>query len=239
MEPTQSAPGRRQLLEMGALEVISKCLDANAMFEERGLNAPGTSSAILGMKAAMMNEACSACHGFLAGRFGLHDLELDAEFDKPYRALEKWKAEMLEDQDFESTKSFDGLGAVQRRKLHIVCAFLQLPHNSVGGIGNRSVIAGPVKDPSAAAPAPTKTAAVKELAGTVGGALKGAIERKTKTKPEWLVEFEAGKLEEDEIYSWCWSQTVSAHSSTAENLSNQMINLHANETGLVCSAPID
>lgn len=237
------APGRRQLLEMGALGVISKCLDVDAMFEERGLNEPGTSSAIVGIKASMMNEACSACHGFLAGRFGLKDMELDEEFDKPYRALEKWKAEMLEDQDFESTKSFDGLGAVQRRKLHIVCAFLQLPHNSVGGIGNRSVIAGPVKDPSAAAPAPTKAAAVKEGAKSaldaVGGALKGAIEKKTKTKPEWLVEFEAGKLPEDEIYSWCWSQAVSAHSSTAENLSNQMINLHASATGLVRTIPID
>jgi hypothetical protein len=237
------APGRRQLLEAGALDAISKCLDANAMFEERGLNESGTSSAIVGIKPAMMNEACSACHGFLAGRFGLQDMDLDPEFDKPYKSLEKWKAEMLEDQDFGSTKSFDGLGPVQRRKLHIVCAFLQLPHNSVGGIGNRSVVAGPVKDPSAQAPAPTKAAVIKEGAksalGAASGALKGAIEKKTKTKPAWLVDYEAispgpaALAAEDEIYSWCWSQTASAHSSTAENLSNQMINLHASETGLV------
>jgi len=243
------APGRRQLLEAGALDAISKCLDANAMFEERGLNESGTSSAIVGIKPAMMNEACSACHGFLAGRFGLHDMDLDPEFDKPYKSLEKWKAEMLEDQDFESTKSFDGLGPVQRRKLHIVCAFLQLPHNSVGGIGNRSVVAGPVKDPSAQAPAPTKAAVIKEGAksalGAASGALKGAIEKKTKTKPAWLVDYEAispgpaALAAEDEIYSWCWSQTASAHSSTAENLSNQMINLHASETGLLQFHAVD
>ena len=217
------APGRRQLLEMGALTVISKCLDVNAMCEDRGLNKPAWSRQASSIKSILMHEACAACHGFLAGRFGLHDMQLDAEFDKPYKALQKWKAENLESADFVSTKSFDGLGPVQRRKLHIVCAFLQLPHNSVGGIGNRSVVAGPVKNPNFspsnfASPTPPNEAE------------KSAIE---KPKPQWMVEYEANEITEDEIYKWCWSQTALAHSSTAETLALQMINLHAAEKGEV------
>lgn len=225
------AVGRRQLLEMGALDTITKCLDANVLFEDRGLYGrfgKDDTSEVMKVRTTLMHEACSACHGFLAGRFGMHDMELDEEFDKPYKTLEAWKAEMAEDKDFESTKSFDGLGAVQRRKLHIVCAFLQLPHNSVGGIGNRSVVAGPVKNPDAPAPA-SKAEAVKEGAksalSAVGGAIKGAVEKKV--QPDWMQD------DEDDIYKWCWAQTASASGANSNTMADQMISMHASETGLV------
>jgi len=231
------AVGRRQLLEMGALDTITKCLDANVLFEDRGLYGrfgKDDTSEVMKVRTTLMHEACSACHGFLAGRFGMHDMELDEEFDKPYKTLEAWKAEMAEDKDFESTKSFDGLGAVQRRKLHIVCAFLQLPHNSVGGIGNRSVVAGPVKNPDAPAPA-SKAEAVKEGAksalSAVGGAIKGAVEKKV--QPDWMQD------DEDDIYKWCWAQTASASGANSNTMADQMISMHASETGLLKFHAVD
>ena len=223
------AVGRRQLLEAGALEVITKCLDANRLFEERGLYGRfgvDSKSSVMRVRLDLMHEACSACHGFLAGRFGLHDMELDEEFDKPYKSLQAWKEEMIEEKDFETTREFEGLGPVQRRKLHIVCAFLQLPHNSIGGIGARSVVAGPVKDPSAVkAPPADKAETVKEGAksamSAIGGAMKGAIDKKV--KPDWM---DPDKVPEDEVYEWCWKKTCEAHGENVSGLTDQMIALH-------------
>lgn len=224
------AVGRRQMLEAGALEVITKCLDANRLFEERGLYGrfgDDSTSPVMRVRVDLMHEACSACHGFLAGAFGLHDMELDEDFDKPYKSLAVWKAEMSKDMDFETTREFEGLGPVQRRKLHIVCAFLQLPHNSIGGIGARTVVAGPVKDPNAAAAPPPadKVTAVKEGAkgamSAIEGAMKGVIDKKV--KPDWM---DPDKVPEEEVYEWCWKTTCEAHGENVVNLSDQMIALH-------------
>ena len=121
----------------------------------------GQGSELARVKADLMHEACSASHGLLAGKFGEKDMELDPDFDKPYRALRAWKEEMTGDSDWTATREFAGLTPIQRRKVHIVCAFLQLDHNSIGGIGDRTVVAA-MKDPDAPPPVQSKAAAMAE-----------------------------------------------------------------------------
>ena len=215
------AVGRRQLLEAGALTVIQNCLGVVPIFEERGLfemfPVTGKGSELARVKADLMHEACNASHGFLAGRFGLHDMELDPDFDKPHRALRAWKEEMTQDRDWTATREFAGLTPIQRRKVHIVCAFLQLDHNSIGGIGDRTVVAA-MKDPDAPPPEQSKAAAMAEKGKSMLGAIKGAV--KEKVQPSWMSD------PEDDIYKWCWKQMCDAEGAPGTpGIQDQMIEL--------------
>ena len=60
----------------------------------------------------------------------------------PFVFLSEWKREMVERQAWEvEVEVGSDLSAIQRRKAHIMCAFLQLDHFSVGTIGHRKVMA--------------------------------------------------------------------------------------------------
>lgn len=55
---------------------------------------------------------------------------------------------MCQQEDWEAEFKFDlSLSPIQRRKAHIICAFQQLPHNSIGALGDRRVVAYMKVDP--------------------------------------------------------------------------------------------
>eukprot|EP01052_Picozoa_sp_SAG31_P015207 SAG31_NODE_971_length_10655_cov_35.774915_3_plen_1569_part_00 len=178
------AIGRRQILETGALEIIVECMDFHGDDEAGQLD----------IHDDLLNEACRAAHSFLSGRFGMDDIALDPDFSKYWDQIVQFKKDCEEDEDWEAEFKFDlGMSPIQRRKAHIICAFQKLPHNSVGAINDRRVIAY-MKKPQTAE---EKKAAAEEKAAAEAAE---AAEIDKKGKPEWM------DMDEDAIYEWNWAQ---------------------------------
>jgi hypothetical protein len=139
------AIGRRQILEAGAVDVIASCLDFHSDADEE--------EEASGIHTDLQTEACRAAHSFLSGRFGMEDIQIDPDFSGYWKLVAAWKEEATLEKDWESELKFDmSLTAIQRRKAHIICAFQQVAHNSVGAIGALS-LAPP--HPAARTPSPT------------------------------------------------------------------------------------
>ena len=170
------AIGRRQILEAGGMKVIEKCLDFNLSDID--------SEEFHEIHDDLQSEACRAAHAFLSGAFGMEDIHMDPDFSKYWKNVTEFLEEAEVDPEVTEFKWPISMTAVQRRKAHIVCAFKQLPHNSVGGIGDRHVIAyKKVEKP----PAETTENPVESK------------EEEAKAQPEWT------DLPENEIYEWNWN----------------------------------
>eukprot|EP01050_Picozoa_sp_SAG11_P026974 SAG11_NODE_6660_length_1271_cov_2.051195_2_plen_242_part_00 len=108
------------------------------------------------------------------------------------------------------------LTPIQRRKAHIICAFQRLEHVSVGGIGDRRVIAY-FKQKKDEKDEKDDEKTDNPLAASAAEAAKVPDTEPT-LKPDWM------DLPEDEIYEWCW-KTVAA-----TGVGSQMLKLHNNST---------
>jgi hypothetical protein len=193
------AVGRRLILEAGATDVVTTCLHFAAP------QVAGVDAGIeLRVHDDLLHEALRACHAFLSGRFSMEDIEFDDDFHKPYVFLIKWKETVLENEDWDAEVEVGAyLTATQRRKAHIICAFLQLEHESVGGIGKRKVMARLSEKLK-----PKSPSRERESMDDMNDSPKPVAVTPTSDKPQWLIEHEKGPQDndaEDEIYAWCWT----------------------------------
>jgi len=194
------APGRRQLLEAGAIDIINECLH----FElASGVD---TQDIMLKIQDDLLHEALRASHAFLSSRFGMEDIEFDDDFHKPWVFLSAWKEKVIAEEDWDAEVEIgSSLTAVQRRKAHIMCAFQQLDHNSVGTIGKRKVIAS-LSDKLK----PEKFRKTSEVSAKADK--EAPVIDDNTDKPQWLIEWEQSPQtndDEDKIYQWCWETTAS------------------------------
>eukprot|EP01051_Picozoa_sp_SAG22_P006441 SAG22_NODE_422_length_10687_cov_4.448149_2_plen_655_part_00 len=130
------AVGRRKLLDAGGLDMIKDCVALHSRASS------GNFTVHVDVMESLLEEACHAAHASLSGRFGLEDIRHDTDFSKYWDAIAEWKAGCVAEKDWTAEFKFDlGMTPLERRKAHIICAFHNLSHNSVGGVGNRRVIA--------------------------------------------------------------------------------------------------
>ena len=114
---------------------------------------------------------------------------------------------MVEQQAWEAEVEVGSdLSAIQRKKAHIMCAFLQLDHFSVGTIGHRKVMASLS---SKQKPRTPESDQLDKMKAQMIADLKNANGAKPKPEPDWLVEYEKGpqsSVAEDTVFEWCWQE---------------------------------
>lgn len=141
--------GRRHLVDLGGLSIMKRCFD----FGDEKDDDDGQ------IIEDLQEEALRAAHAFLCGAFGERDIEVDPDFkmfDGMIRRFIESSQEEVEPDfvgegglgaDNVLTLEFDtSLTPLQRRKAHIMCAFYDLDHQSVGVSIDRRVCAYATKE---------------------------------------------------------------------------------------------
>eukprot|EP01052_Picozoa_sp_SAG31_P001347 SAG31_NODE_46_length_30980_cov_226.095107_7_plen_1671_part_00 len=193
------AKGRRKLIEAGGLVLIQEC---KATFNEQGV--PEQEDEV----TMLLEDACLAAHALLSGRFGMDDIRCDRDFSKSWDLLSGWKAECEANNDLAAELKLPlGMTPLQRRKAHIICVFLKLGHNSVGGLQNRRVVA---KMEEQTITNPLLKSADGQAIRTKGSALHhdssiGAQsdDKSNDPEPSWY------DWDEMDIYKWNWEAVAS------------------------------
>lgn len=134
--------GRRHLVELGALTIMKRCFDfGDDKSEDQE------------MQADLQEEALRAAHAFLCGPFGERDIEVDPDFKLFDGMVRRFLEQAEKEPEMSLVGDSGGLGSstvaelefdatltpLQRRKAHIICAYYNLEHESVGVGMNRRV----------------------------------------------------------------------------------------------------
>jgi Ca2+-binding EF-hand superfamily protein len=117
----QGAQGRGDMVDGGVLLIISRCF---ALFKP-----PDVHILALNMLHALMN-----------GRFSEEDIGHDADLMGFYSEIQEFNVRLERDPTMPPLLQFERLSAMERRKAHMMAAFLGMYHRSVGSPVNRKVI---------------------------------------------------------------------------------------------------
>jgi hypothetical protein len=117
----QGAQGRADMVDGGVLVIISRCFK---LFKP-----PEVHALALNMLHALMN-----------GRFSEKDIAHDADLIGFFSEINEYKAQLERDENASPLLRFEGLTALERRKAHMMAAFLGMYHRSIGSPVNRKVI---------------------------------------------------------------------------------------------------
>jgi hypothetical protein len=120
----QGAQGRADMIDGGVLVIISRCFK---LFKP-----PEVHALALNMLHALMN-----------GRFSEKDISHDADLLGFYSEINEFKAHLGRDES-SPLLQFERLTALERRKAHMMAAFLGMYHRSVGSPVNRKVVVSPI-----------------------------------------------------------------------------------------------
>jgi hypothetical protein len=123
----QGAQGRSDMVEGGALVIISRCF---------GLFKPPDVHIL----------ALSMLHALMNGRFSENDIRHDGDLLGFYSEIREFNAKIDREPSMAPILQFERLNAMQRRKAHMMAAFLGMYHRSIGSPVNRTVVVsrGPI-----------------------------------------------------------------------------------------------
>merc|ERR1711871_709565 len=118
----QGAQGRRDMIDGGVLVIISRCF---------GLFKPPDVHIL----------ALSMLHALMNGRFSEYDIRHDSDMVGFYSEIQ-WFCGKLDEGDpsIPPVLQFERLNAMERRKAHMMAAFLGMYHRSIGSPVDRKVI---------------------------------------------------------------------------------------------------
>lgn len=117
----QGAQGRADMVDGGALVIISRCFK---LFKPPQVHALG-----LNMLHALMN-----------GRFSEEDIAHDGDLMGFYSEIKEFTVLLDRDENASSLLQFENLTALERRKAHMMAAYLGMYHRSVGSPVSRKVV---------------------------------------------------------------------------------------------------
>lgn len=117
----QGAQGRSDMVDGGALVIISRCF---GLFKP-----PDVHILALNMLHALMN-----------GRFSENDISHDGDLMGFYSEIQEFNVKLDREPSMAPILQFERLSAVQRRKAHMMAAFLGMYHRSIGSPVNRTVV---------------------------------------------------------------------------------------------------